>query len=75
MSNHKIGFYEDLTNIIFQLSINIIKYTPYLCFCGIHCTRSVCACMCLLDNQGSSQSLLASKAKSLWDWHAADHYY
>ena len=26
MSTHNIGFYEDLTRIIFQLSSNIIKY-------------------------------------------------
>ena len=29
MSTHNIGFYEDLTQIIFELSSNIIKYTPY----------------------------------------------
>ena len=27
MSTHNIGFYEDLTNIIFELSSNIIKYS------------------------------------------------
>ena len=32
MSTHNIGFYEDLTKIIFELSSNIIKYAPYL-FC------------------------------------------
>ena len=32
MSTHNIGFYEDLTNIIFELSSNIIKYAPYF-FC------------------------------------------
>ena len=34
MSTHNIGFYEDLTKIIFELSPNIIKYAPY-CFCCI----------------------------------------
>ena len=34
MSNHNIGFYEDLTKIIFELSSNIIKYAPYF-FCWI----------------------------------------
>ena len=29
---HNIGFYEDLTKIIFELSSNIIKYAPYF-FC------------------------------------------
>ena len=35
MSTHNIGFYEDLTKIIFELSSNIIKYTPYF-FCLIN---------------------------------------
>ena len=30
MSTHNISFYENFTNIIFQLSSNIIKYTHYL---------------------------------------------
>ena len=34
MSIHNIGFYEDLTKIIFELSSNIIKYAPYF-FCWI----------------------------------------
>ena len=29
MSTHNIGFYEDLTKIVFQLSSNIIKYALY----------------------------------------------
>ena len=29
MSTHNIGFYEDLTKIIFELPSNIIKYAPY----------------------------------------------
>ena len=33
MSTHNIGFYEDLTKIIFELSFNIIKYTPYFFCC------------------------------------------
>ena len=32
MSTHNIGFYEDLTKIIFELSSNIIKYAPYFFF-------------------------------------------
>ena len=28
MSTHNIGFYEEMTKIIFQLS-NFIKYAPY----------------------------------------------
>ena len=34
MSTHNIGFYEDLTKIIFELSSNIIKYAPYF-FAGL----------------------------------------
>ena len=33
MSTHDIGFYEDLTKIIFELSSNIIKYVPYFFCC------------------------------------------
>ena len=29
MSTNNIGFNEDLIEIIFQLSINIVKYAPY----------------------------------------------
>ena len=34
MSTHNIGFYEDLTKIIFELSSDIIKYAPYF-FCWV----------------------------------------
>ena len=36
MSTHNIGFYEDLTKIIFELSSNIIKYAPYFFCCCRH---------------------------------------
>ena len=35
MSTHNIGFYEDLTKIIFELSSNIIKYAPYFFCCSV----------------------------------------
>ena len=35
MSTHNIGFYEDLTKIIFELSSNIIKYAPYFFCCFV----------------------------------------
>ena len=35
MSTHNIGFYEDLTKIIFALSSNIIKYAPYFFCCSL----------------------------------------
>ena len=41
MSTHNIGFYEDLTKIIFELSSNIIKYAPYFFCCNVHKTRSL----------------------------------
>ena len=34
MITHNIGFYEDLTKIIFELSLNIIKYAPYFFCCS-----------------------------------------
>ena len=37
MSTHNIGFYEDLTKIIFELSSNIIKYAPYFFCCFLEC--------------------------------------
>ena len=40
MSTHNIGFYVELTKIIFELSSNIIKYAPYLFFCGTHRSNS-----------------------------------
>ena len=40
MSTHNLGFYEELTKNIFQLSSNIIKYKSYLLF---WCTSS---CFC-----------------------------
>ena len=37
MSTHNIGFYEDLTKIIFELSSNIIKYVPdFFCCYWFH---------------------------------------
>ena len=33
MSTHNIGFHEDLTKIIFELSSNIIEYAPYFFCC------------------------------------------
>ena len=33
MSTHNIGFYEEISRIISQLSSDIIKYAPYLFFC------------------------------------------
>ena len=38
MSTQNIGFYEDLTKIIFELSSNIIKYAPYFFCCFAVCT-------------------------------------
>ena len=35
MSTHNIGFYEELTKNIFELSSNIIKYAPYFFCCKV----------------------------------------
>ena len=40
MSTHNIGFYEDLTKNIFELSSNIIKYAPCF-FCCLYPQTSV----------------------------------
>ena len=39
MSTHNIGFNEDLTKIIFELSSNIIKYAPYFFCCILIITK------------------------------------
>ena len=43
MSTHNIGFYEDLTKIIFELSSNIITYAPYFFCCSylVNCNLHV----------------------------------
>ena len=41
MSTHNIGFYEDLTKIIFDLSSNIIKYAPYFFCCNLSVNVSI----------------------------------
>ena len=41
MSTHHIGFYEDLTKNIFELSSNIIKYAPYFFCCILIGTHNV----------------------------------
>ena len=52
MSILNIGFYEDLTKIIFQLSSNIIKYVAYLVFWSSHelnDSKHEKVCWCLLS--------------------------
>ena len=41
MSTHNIDFYEDLTKNIFELSLYIIKYAPYLFFCVLYIDSSI----------------------------------
>ena len=36
MSTHNIGFYEEISKIITELSSNISKYAPYLFCCQVH---------------------------------------
>ena len=49
MSTHNIGFYEDLTKIIFELS-NIIKYAPYF-FCWRRDEKI--PTFCFIENKGA----------------------
>ena len=61
MSTHNIGFYEDLTKIIFELLSNIIKYAPYFfCWFNIFCEQvfeitswSISYAWCTLIIQGA----------------------
>ena len=47
MSTHNVGFYEDLTKIIVELSSNIIKYAPYFfcCLWGVRGYKHGCVIM------------------------------
>ena len=42
MSTHNIGFYEEISKIITQLSSNIIKYAPFFFCWGQEKTLSLC---------------------------------
>ena len=42
MSTHNIGFFEELTTIIFELSSNIIKYAPYFFCCNNEDFKKLC---------------------------------
>ena len=44
MSTHNIGFYEDLTKIIFELSSNILKYVPYFFCCFLYLPGTTLSC-------------------------------
>ena len=57
MNTNNMGFYEDLTQIIFQLSSNIIKYAHYLFFCS---KLKMCRIMrkpafCICENKDADQ--------------------
>ena len=61
MSTRNIGFYEDLTKIIFELSSNIIKYAPYF-FCCRSKTLKLCLPVSSADNLGLANSLDSDQA-------------
>ena len=65
MSTHNIGFYEELTKIIFELSSNIIKYATYF-FCASH--RSFC-CFHLIGTVNIHVFVLFTK----YDLHRSLH--
>ena len=60
MSTHNIGFNEDLTKIIFELSSNIIKYAPYFfccpaCLCKILFKETWRDVVLAVNNNGADQ--------------------
>ena len=54
ISTHNIGFYEDLTIIIFE-STNIIKYAPYF-FCCFNTSRCNAPVICIPGSLGAGDS-------------------
>ena len=76
MSTHNIGFYEDLTKIIFELSSNIIKYAPYF-FCSHNCVW-----ISVLQYVRRQIEELVRRNKNdtvkflnrLWGWECCNHY-
>ena len=65
MSTHNIGFYEDLTKIIFELSSNIIKYAPYFFCCE---DLSFLHFDSLRSGPGSGESSLGAKLQMPLCW-------
>ena len=53
MSTHNIGFYEEISKIIFELSSNIIKYAPYFFSCSCVTGTSPAGLACLQEFTGS----------------------
>ena len=51
MSTHNIGFYEDLTKIIFEFSSNIIKNTPYFFCCTVLICRLIYAIVACINDK------------------------
>ena len=56
MSTHKIGFYGEISKIIFQLASDITKYTPCLSLV----MRKLAFCIC--ENKDADQLLGNSEA-------------
>ena len=71
MSTHNIGFYEDFTKIIFELSSNIIKYAPYF-FCCSHLNIQIIRTK-LCHQHGVPTKLhmgiITRKHSAVWDCH------
>ena len=61
MSTHNIGFYEDLTKIIFELSSNIIKYAPYFFCCSNYKVRITN--VSVSDSYGTFQSEIQNEPR------------
>ena len=70
MSTHNIGFNEDLTKIIFELSSNIIKYAPYF-----FCCEAAKAGLCLALLKTLKTGYLTMRLKSyLWSYYPYNIY-
>ena len=68
MSTYNIGFYEDLTKFIFELSSDIFKYASYF-FCWLHsgmeAVNKVCNLTALAHHIGGSIKSRASGIKTI----------
>ena len=75
MSTHNIGFYEDLTKIIFELSSNIIKYAPYF-FCCVQVTIVYEVVMTSLGSYGEGSAFMTSSGMEYGDyiWISQDSF-
>ena len=65
MSTHSIGFKEDLTKSIFELSSDVIKYAPYF-FCWIF-SASYPLALSFMSNQAQFYAANINEDMHTWD--------